>query len=380
MLYLDNASTTKPKQEVIDAMMPYLTDEWYNPSSLYSPSQQIKAGIELARETVGNFIGARGYEIYFTSSGSESNNWAIQGFINNRFENGELPYIATTTIEHKSITECVEHRHNSVDLYRFDVDEFGFVVEDYLKWTISHIKERNHKHENGLFSIQLANNEIGTIQNMKLLSDIVHEYGAYLHVDATQAFAHIPIDVDELGIDMMTASGHKLGCPKGTAFLYVRGGVEINPLIYGSQMDGMRGGTENVAGIMGMKKAVELVNFDCYEHMVDIRDKFIDKLEAIGCKLNGDRVRRLPNNINVIVPGVGSEELLYMLDMAGIKISTQSACNSMSIEPSHVLKAIGLSDADARSSIRITFDENLTTEDMDYVVHEIENAIICLMS
>ena len=374
MIYLDVASTTKPKQEVIEAMMPYLIgDRWYNPSSLYYPATQVKKDIDKARKIVAKFIGAKTNEIFFTSGGSESNCWAIKGFVDNSWGN-YIPAIITTTIEHKSIMSCVDNLPY-VEVSHVNVDKDGFAklyeLQDYLL-------EKENKKKKCLVSIQLANNEIGVVQNIKKISDIVHSHNAILHVDAVQAFGQIPINVKELGIDMMSISGHKLGTPKGVGVLYKKKNVDIAPLIYGSQMDSLRGGTENVPYIIGMAKAVELSK-EKIKHqssMVLMRDYFVDKLESIGCKLVGDKERRLPNNISIMLPvHVGGEEMLHMLDMCDIMCSTGSACNSHSKLPSHVLKAIGLTDEEAGRVVRLTFDSDLTFEDVDVVITEMEKQI-----
>lgn len=384
-MYLDNAATTCIKQEVIDAMMPYLTDRYFNPSSLYSDSTYVKITIDNARKTIADFIGAKPNEIYFTSGGSESNCWAIQGFVNSRLAKQRLPYIITTPIEHKSILECVENQNMTVVHY-LNVDENGFIDIDELNDVIGYLLSNGADASDILVSIQYANNEIGTVQDIISIADTVHMYGCVFHTDAVQAFAHERHDqmnVDFLEVDMMSASAHKIGACKGTGFLYIRDGIEIKPLIYGSQMDGMRGGTENIAGIVGMEKAVELIknDYDSERFLAMNRDYFINKLIAIGCKLNGPSDNRLANNINVVLPyGINGETLLYSLDVDDIQIGTGSACNSRSIESSHVLKAIGLSDIDAECSIRITIPDDITMDEIDDVVGYIDKSIKVLKS
>lgn len=379
--YLDEAATTKPKSEVIEAMLPYITEKWHNPSSLYSDSTYASIAIDNARKTVAQFINANSNEIYFTSGGSESNCWAIQGFVNNRIAQGRVPCIITTPIEHKSIMECVKNVPFAA-VYYLDVDEYGFVSVDEINDAISSLVEHGTEPSDILVSVQFANNEIGTIQDIASISNIVHLYGCTLHTDAVQAFGHTFIDVDMMGIDMLSASAHKIGGCKGTGFLYVKEDIEINPIIYGSQMDGMRGGTENVAGIVGMAKAVQIINNawtlrgNSRAIMTMNRDYFIDKLIAIGCKLNGPRCNRLPNNINVVLPhNINGETLLYALDVDNIQISTGSACNSHSINQSYVLKSIGLTDNKAQRSVRITVPDDITIDDIDYVVESIDSAI-----
>lgn len=380
--YLDMAATTPVKQEVIDAMMPYLTEKWYNPSSLYSNSTYAKIVIDNSRKTIADFIGAKPNEIYFTSGGSESNCWAIQGFVNSRLAKQKLPFIITTPIEHKSVLECVENQNMTVVHY-LSVDEDGFIDTDELNDVIGFLLGEGADANDILVSIQYANNEIGTIQDIMNIADTVHMYGCAFHTDAVQAFGHERIDVGLLGIDMMSASAHKIGGCKGTGFLYIRDGIEIKPLIYGSQMDGMRGGTENVAGIVGMAKAVELArdNISGNASVAMNRDYFINKLITIGCKLNGPSDNRLANNINVMLPyDINGESLLYSLDVDDIQIGTGSACNSRSIESSHVLKAIGLSDRESQSCIRITIPDDITMNDIDEVVESIDKSIKVLKS
>lgn len=376
MIYLDSAATTKPKAEVIEAMMPYFTERWYNPSSLYSPATKIKKDIEEARNTIGRFIGAEGKEIFITSSGSEGNCWAVQGFVNRCLRTNKEAAIITSVIEHKSIMECV--KHTNVNVYYVDVDKHGSVDMDMLE---NLIHEAYNEANEILVSIQFANNEIGTIQNIARISALVHKYDGVFHTDAVQAVGQIPIDVKELDVDLLTCSGHKLGAPKGVGFLYKRNGIEIDPLIYGSQMDSMRGGTENVPYIIGLAKAIELC--DVSEEKVGERynkkDYFIEKIEnCFDCKI-GRYSNKLPNNISLtFFKNITGESLMYTLDFSAIKISTGSACNSRSIEPSYVLKAIGLSDSEAMKTIRITLSDDITYEDIDKVVDEIYKAIILI--
>lgn len=374
MIYLDNAATTKVKPEIIEVMLPYLTEQYYNPSSLYSSSVKIKEDVERARKIVGNFIGASGNEIYFTSSGSESNCWAISGFCHHWNALKIRPVIITSTIEHKSIMECVKNM--IADVYYVDVDNHGFIRLDVLSKLLNDISICGLPL---LCSFQLSNSEIGTIQNIKKISNMIGYHGGLLHIDCVQAFGQIPIDVDEINVDMLSASGHKIGCPKGIGFLYIRKGIEISPMIYGSQMDGKRGGTENVPYIIGMSKAIELCETNPRKNieLCEKRNYFIDCLEyKFGCKLNGHPTERLPNNISVTFPqDITGETLLYMLDMSNIQISTGSACNSKSIEPSYVLKAIGRNDVESMKTIRITLPDDITYADIDYVIEEISKSL-----
>ena len=382
-MYLDNASTTPVKQEVIDAMLPWLQDKWHNPSSLYSDATYAEIAIDNARKTIADFINAKPSEIYFTSGGSESNCWAIQGFANSRLAKHHVPIVITTNIEHKSIMECVKNLPIAATHF-LSVDSSGFVDIDELEDIIKELIENGTDPDDILVSIQYANNEIGTIQEIWVISDVVHKYGCVLHTDAVQAFGQIDVDAQLNGFDMMSASAHKIGGCKGVGILYIKDGIQINPLIYGSQMDGMRGGTENVAGIVGMAKAVELASCKLSQriaHISMIRDYFIRLFDDINCKINGSEVYRLPNNINVMLPyDINGETLLYSLDVADIQIGTGSACNSRSIEPSHVLKAIGLSDDEASRCIRITIGDDFTVQDADYVAEEIDRSIKILKS
>lgn len=371
-IYLDNAATTKPKKEVIESMMPYFCNKWHNPSSLYKEGYNVKEDIERARRVVGNFIGANSNEIYFTSGGSESNCWVIQGFINHCKHKNKTAVIITSLIEHKSIMECVKNM--DVNTYYIGVDEKGFVDVESLEKILGSI---NTETREVLVSLQFANNEIGTIQPIKKIAEIVHKYNAVFHTDAVQAMGQIPINVKEFGIDMLSASGHKIGTPKGVGILYKKSNVEIDPLIYGSQMDSMRGGTENVPYIIGMAKAVELYGSNDLKELYNKRNYFIARLiEEFKCILNGSLSNRLPNNISVTFPqNITGEALLYTLDMCGIEIGVGSACNSHNIEPSYVLKTIGLDDEKAMKTIRITLPNDITYKDINNTIEEIKKSI-----
>lgn len=373
-IYLDVAATTKVKPKVVEAMLPYLTEKYYNPSSLYSPATKIKEDIERARKIVGNFIGANSDEIYFCSGGSEANCLAISGFCHRHNLHNVKPVIITSTIEHKSIMECVKNM--IADVYYVGVDHNGFIKTDDLAKLLTNVCLWGKPL---LVSFQLANNEVGTIQRIQSVSEMLKQIGGLLHVDAVQGVGQIPIDVNELGVDMLSASAHKLGACKGTGFLYKRKGVEISPLIYGSQMDGLRGGTENIVGIIGMAKAIELcdVSGNKIREIQSKRDYFINNLvEKFGCKLNGHSTARLPNNINVTFPqNITGESLLYLLDVSNIFISTGSACNSKSIEPSYILKAIGLTNDEAMRTIRISLSNDITYEQIDCVIEEIDKSL-----
>lgn len=378
MIYLDAAATAKYSNVddiIVNTMTTAMKDSWMNPSSLYASN--VKEKINKCRANIAKFIGAKSDEIYFTSGGSESNCWAIQGFVNECWLNNECPLIITSVIEHKSIMECVLNSNANSIFVR--VDNRGFIDMEHLEQMLSYGRDVNYKM---LVSIQFANNEIGTIQHIKEIAEMVHKYNALFHTDSVQTFGHIPIDVEELGIDMLSASGHKISpVLRGVGLLYKKDGVNIQPLIYGSQESQMRGGTENTYGIIGLNKALEYcdVNFS-YEVMSELcekRDHFINLLESkFGCKLNGHSKYRLLNNINVTFPqNITGESLLYMLDISGIKIATGSACNSKSVEPSYVLKAIGLSDEEAMRSVRFSLPNDITYQEIDSVINEVEKAI-----
>ena len=376
MIYLDASATAKYTNiddVVVDAITTAMRDSWMNPSSLYAAN--VKDKINKCRANIASFIGAEPEEIYFTSGSSESNNTAIRGWVDNE-ANGLLHInVITTPIEHKSILSAVQSDVLGARVYYCDVDKFGLVNLESLERLLC-----EHEYEATLVSINVASNEIGTVQDVQKISKLVHKYGGVLHVDATQAIGHIPIDVKQLDIDMMSCSGHKVSpVLRGIGFLYKKNEVNIRPLIYGAQEGGLRGGTENTYGIIGLNKALEYCDFS-HEAMNDLcekRNHFIALLESkFGCKLNGHSKYRLPNNINVVFPqNINGESLLYMLDISNIKISVGSACNSKSIEPSYVLKAIGLSDEDAMRSVRFSLPNDITYEEIDYVIKEIDKAI-----
>lgn len=380
MIYLDSASTAEFREVdniIISAMTNAMKDYWQNPSSLYATA--VRREINKSRTSIAKFINASGDEIYFTSGASESNNWAIRGWVNkvlkNTFQDAD---IITTKIEHKSILEIVKNKDFGVNVYYCDVDEFGVVDNESLECLLKNLKKLDHRQI--LVSIGMANNEIGTIQYIKEISDLVHKYGGILHTDATQALPYMPVDVEKLGIDMLSASGHKFSpVLKGVGFLYKRNSIDIQPLIYGAQENGLRGGTENTFGIIGLGEAIKYCDVSQKRilEMYDKTDCFIEFLKfKFGCRLNGASGFRLPNNVNVTFPqNITGEALLYMLDLSGISISTGSACNSSSIEPSHVLKAIGLSDKDAMRTVRFTISLDTTYEDISRVIDEIGKAI-----
>ena len=377
IIYLDNAATAKYRNIddiIVNTITTAMTDSWMNPSSLYATN--IKNRINKCRTNIAKFIGADVGEIYFTSCGSESNSWALQGFVNKCLSEHKMPCIIASTIEHKSIMECANNFHN-INVEYVNVDNDGVIDVEQLKNKMFIKTTCGYKI---LVSIQFANNEIGTIQNIKQIAKEVHKFNGILHTDSVQAFGHIPINVEELGIDMMSCSGHKISpALRGIGFLYKKNNVNIQPLIYGTQESNMRGGTEWTYGILGLEKAIQYcdVSYEAMGELCEKRDYFIALLESeFGCKLNGHGKYRLPNNINVTFPqNITGESLLYILDMSDVKASTSSACNSKSIEPSHVLKAIGLSDEDAMRSVRFTLSNDITYEDIDKTIKEIKSAI-----
>lgn len=376
MVYLDAAATAKYTNVddiVVDVITTAMRDSWMNPSSLYASN--VKEKVNKCRANIAEFIGAEPDEIYFTSGASESNNWAIRGWVDNEANGFLHTNIITTPIEHKSILSAVQNDVLSTRVYYCDVDKFGLINLESLERML-----HEHEYEQTLVSIGMANNEIGTIQDIRAISDLVHKYGGVLHTDATQCLGHIPINVEELGIDMMSCSGHKISpVLRGIGFLYKKNSINIQPLIYGTQENELRGGTENTYGIIGLSKAIEYCDFS-YEAMSELCEKrnyFIGQLESkLGCRLNGHNKYRLLNNINVTFSqNITGESLLYVLDMSNIKIGVGSACNAKSIEPSHVLKAIGLSDTDAMKTIRITLPDDITYEEINCTINEIEKAL-----
>ena len=391
-IYLDNAATTKPSQKAIEAALPYLTEQWQNPSSLSRQSRNIYDVIGQARKDIADYIGANSSEIYFTSGGSESNCWAIQGFCNHCLREWTNPIVFTSKIEHKSIIECVKNycdKSMNLETYFVDVDSDGYVDLEELEDMIKDEIESTFKCK-PFVSIQLANNEIGTIQPIKKIAELVHKYGGVLHTDATQVVGHLPIDVNELDVDMLSASAHKFNGLKGSGFLYVREGIKIEPLIYGSQNNGMRGGTENVIGIVAMATALKNcdTSFDDSStngKVIKIRNRLIDKISNLPYDIRINNITPsstvLPSILSItILENVTAEAVLYMLDSAGIQISSGSACNSRTNKPSYVLKAIGFSDWDAARTFRISFNDSLTDEDIDRFVNELNKAIKILLS
>lgn len=372
LIYLDNAATTKVKPEVVDAMLPYFTEEFGNPSSVYSFAAKNKTVIEKAREMIAASINAKPKEIYFTGGGSESDNMAIKGIARAYKDKGR--HIITSKIEHHAVLHSLRAlEKEGYEVTYLDVDEYGVVKLDELKKAI--------RDDTILITIMFANNEIGTIEPVKEIGQIAKEHGILFHTDSVQAYTQVPIDVKELNIDLMSASGHKINGPKGIGFIYIKSGINIEPLIDGgAQERNRRAGTENVPAIVGLKKAAELAIANMEERIAyesELRDYLIKSImERIPyTRLNGDRHNRLPNNTNFCFQFIEGETLLIMLDMEGICGSSGSACTSGSLDPSHVLKAIGLPDEIAHGSLRLTLSEETTKEDIDYVVDKLDKIV-----
>ncbi len=365
LIYADNAATTALSPAVLEKMMPYLTTQYANPSSLYSFSEGAKSAVETAREQVATALGARVNEIYFTSGGSESDNWAIKGFAQAMKKKGKT-HIVSSAFEHHAVLhtlKALEKQGFTVTL--LPVHEDGLVRVDELKAAITP--------ETGLATIMMANNEIGTIQPIKELAAACKEQGVVFHTDAVQAVGHIPVNVDELGVDMLSLSAHKFHGPKGVGALYIRRGVLPAVLIDGgAQERNRRAGTENVAGIVGLGEAITLAVATMDEtalKLQELRDYFMDQaLQIERSRVNGHRVNRLPGNVNMCFEGIEGESLLLMLDMHGICASSGSACTSGSLDPSHVLLAIGLPHEIAHGSLRLSFSEETTKEDVDAIL------------
>ena len=372
MIYLDNAATTKTAPEVVEAMLPYFSEYYGNPSSIYAIAGKSKEAITKGREQIAEVLGAKKEEIYFTAGGSESDNWAIKATAEAYESKGK--HIITTKIEHHAILHSAEYlEKRGYEVTYLDVDENGIVSPEAVEAAI--------RPDTILVSVMFANNEIGSIQPIKEIGEIAHKHGVLFHTDAVQAFGQVPINVDEMNIDMLSSSGHKLNGPKGIGFLYIRKGVKIRSFVHGgAQERKRRAGTENVPGIVGLGKAVELAMASMDQRMkqeTELRDYAISRIEKEipYCRLNGDRVKRLPNNINFSFQFVEGESLLIMLDMKGICASSGSACTSGSLDPSHVLLAIGLPHEIAHGSLRMTIGEETTKEDMDYVVDNIKEIV-----
>ena len=373
LIYLDNAATTKTRPEVVEAMLPYFTEYYGNPSSVYTFSSESKKAVTNAREIIAKSLGAKTNEIYFTAGGSESDNWALVATAEAYSAKGK--HIITSKIEHHAILHTCEYleKERGAKVTYLDVDENGFIDLDELQKAITP--------ETILISVMFANNEIGTIQPIKEIGEIAHEHGILFHTDAVQAFGQLPINVDECHIDMLSASGHKFNGPKGIGIMYIRTGVKIRSFIHGgAQERKRRAGTENVPGIVGIGTAAKRAAANMEERTAkerEVRDYLIDRVlnEIPYCRLNGHRTDRLPNNANFSFQFVEGESLLIKLDMKGICGSSGSACTSGSLDPSHVLLAIGLPHEIAHGSLRLTLNEEIEKEDIDYVVDNLKEIV-----
>lgn len=377
VIYLDNAATTKVRPEVVEAMLPFYTEHYGNPSSVYDFSTPCKEAMAHTREVIANALGANSNEIYFTNGGTESDNWALTAAAEAYGSKGK--HIITTMIEHHGILHTGQYLESrGFEVTYLPVDETGLVNLEELKKAI--------RPDTILISVMYANNEIGTIEPIKEIGEIAKEHGILFHTDAVQAFAHEPINVDECHIDMLSASAHKFHGPKGVGFLYIRKGVKIRSFIHGgAQERKRRAGTENVPGIVGMGKAVEIALAQMEETKrkeTELRDYLIKRvLEEIPyTRLNGHPTKRLSNNANFAFQFIEGESLLIMLDMAGICGSSGSACTSGSLDPSHVLLAIGLPHEIAHGSLRLTLSEESTKEDIDYTVDSVKKVVERLRS
>lgn len=372
LIYLDNAATTQVKEEVLNEMLPYFRKVYSNPSAVYSFAQEGKVAVDKGRKQAADLIGAQAEEIYFTAGGSESDNWALKATAEAYQDKGK--HIITSKIEHHAILHTCEYlEKKGFEVTYLDVDEDGKVKLDELKKAI--------REDTILISIMAANNEIGTIQPLKEIGQIARERGVLFHTDAVQAYGHIPLNVDELNIDMLSASGHKLGGPKGIGLLYIRKGVKIKSFIHGgAQERSRRAGTHNTPGIVGIGAAAESARIHLQENIekeIKLRDYLIERVlkEIPYTRLNGHRKDRLPGNANFSFQFIEGESMLILLDQLGIYASSGSACTSGSLDPSHVLLAIGLPHEIAHGSLRLSLSEETTIEDIDFVVDELKKII-----
>lgn len=372
-IYFDNAATTPIKTEVLNEMIPYLTKEYGNASSLYTIGRNAKRAIENARKQVAELINCKPNEIFFTGSGSESDNTAIKGYAYANKEKGN--HIITSKIEHPAVIEtCKNLEKHGYEVSYIDVDEEGILKLDEL--------EKNIKNTTILISIMFANNEIGTIQPIEEISKIAHSRNITFHTDAVQALGNTLIDVERQKIDMLSLSGHKINAPKGIGALYIKDGIEVEKFINGGHQEkNKRAGTENVAGIVGLGKACQIANRNMEKHikyLKKLRDYYIDRLKkefSEKIRINGSMEKRLPGNANISFKNEDSSKIIYKLDEKGICVSSGSACSSGNTEPSHVLKAIAVPEEYINCAIRTTFGDNNTFEQIDYLIRFLKNII-----
>lgn len=372
LIYLDNAATTRVSKAVLEEMLPYFGEVYSNPSAIYGFAADSKKAVDNARQQAAGLIGAKPEEIYFTGGGSESDNWAIKAAVEAYSAKGK--HIITTKIEHHAVLHTCEYlEKQGCEVTYLGVDENGKISLDELKKAI--------RPDTVLISIMFANNEIGTVEPVEEIGRIARENGVLFHTDAVQAYGHIPIDVDKMNIDMLSASGHKLNGPKGIGILYIRKGVKIRSFIHGgAQERSRRAGTLNVPAIVGFGKAARLAKDSMTERIAyekKLRDHLTERVlaEIPHTRLNGDKTDRLPNNANFCFRFIEGESMLLLLDRAGICASSGSACTSGSLDPSHVLLAIGLPHEIAHGSLRITLSEETTLEEIDYTVDELKKII-----
>ncbi len=368
MIYLDNAATTKTAPEVIEAMLPYFGEQYGNPSAIYSLGSAAKKAVNQAKRAIAAAIGAKQEEIYFTSGGTEADNWALKCAAEAYQEKGK--HLITTRIEHHAVLHtCAWLEKKGFEVTYLPVNEEGLVDLEELKAAI--------RPDTILISVMFANNEIGTIEPVAEIGAVAREHGILFHTDAVQAFGQLPLDVEELRIDLLSASGHKVNGPKGIGFLYVRSGLKLGSFFHGgAQERNRRAGTENVPGIVGLEAAAERamrLMEEKTKKVSGLRDYLIRKIEAEipYCRLNGHRTKRLPGNVNFSFSFVEGESVLIMLDMKGICASSGSACTSGALDPSHVLLALGRSHEEAHGSLRMTLSEENTREELDYVVESL---------
>ena len=370
--YFDNAATTKVKKEVLEEMLPFFSEKYGNPSSMYTKGREAKKAIEEARGKVANLINCKPNEIYFTGCGSESDNTAIKGIAYTNWRKGK--HIITSKIEHPAVLHtCQNLQKHGFNITYLNVDKEGLINLDELKNSI--------RNDTILISIMFANNEIGTIEPIHEIAKIAKMYNIIFHTDAVQACGNVPIDVQKMGIDMLSLSGHKLYAPKGIGALYVKNGIDFEKFMDGGHQEkNKRAGTENVPGIVGLGKACELAKNNLNSHMKhlqDIRDYYISEVKKRipNIKINGTLEKRLPGNANISFESVDGESLLLNLDSKGICASSGSACTTGSTSPSHILLAIGLSSELANGALRTTFGEENTKEDIDYLVENLADAV-----
>lgn len=377
LIYMDNAATTAVKPEVFEKMKPYFMEKYSNPSSVYSFAGEAKKAVDDARDIIAGALNAKAAEIYFTGGGSEADNWAIKATAEAYKNKGK--HIITSAIEHHAVLHtCGWLERHGYEVTYLPVDENGTVSPEKVEEAI--------RPDTILISIMFANNEIGTIEPIKEIGEIAEKHGVLFHTDAVQAFGHVPIDVQEMHIDMLSASGHKFHGPKGIGFMYMRNGLKLGSFIHGgAQERSRRAGTHNVPGIVGMGEAARIAMEQLEANAVketEVRDYLIARVEKEipYIKVNGHRENRLPNNINICFRFIEGESLLIMLDQKGICASSGSACTSGSLDPSHVLLAIGLPHEIAHGSLRLTISEDTTKEDADFVVDNLKSIVERLRS